>query len=29
MCDIVSQTTLGWRKRREDSPTEVVQIAAL
>ena len=25
MCYIVSQTTLGWRKCREDSPTEVTQ----
>ena len=25
MCYIVSQTTQGWRKRREGSPTEVTQ----
>ena len=25
MCDFVSPTTLGWRKCREDSPTEVTQ----
>ena len=29
VCDIVSQTTVRWRMCREDSPTEVVQTAAL